>query len=410
MHAFRVAQSSAKPAPHERPAQRTLQKLLIELEKGSTTLSAALRRAKSGPPTGTGPEIHKQLTEQGTVENPRLIEPMGIVPTDPSAYPAAPRLPATDNAWSKRRVFVAGLLRALPSERCAGVDGIPNDLVRVLLTLKDFQGVDVLIKAVTALGSDRVLFGPACASLRELLGRRRGAAFEKPHKPGKYRILDLPPWLLNMYCRYTVRWEKTTLREAIEPYQLGFAPGGPDAFVHIAYEPHLFALCKGATDIVTIHCDVKQNYPDTDYATAFAIVRERAPHLLRMLRLLASGDTISVQRPDTSFHDVLRRTNGFGQGVAGSAAIANLVVGELTRRVHADLVSFYNDCKLPLPDGGDSPCPSLTVTACHDNLLLHVHKDAVGKALALLRTHAAQLKYRLDDWGVFLHGDRSARG
>jgi len=152
----------------------------------------------------------------------------------------------------------------------------------------------------------------------------------------------------------------------------------------------------------------KNHYPDTDFTVAAEALRSLAPSLLRIARLASRPGLISVKRPGTDIFDVVsQRTNGYAQGLACSSAIAGVTVSLLASRVRTRLLTYYTQNKLPLPS--EIPLPTLSVAACHDNIILHVHRDAAGTAIKYLNEEASRLKYRLDDWVIQLHGNSDAR-
>eukprot|EP00035_Acanthoeca_spectabilis_P018238 m.385045 g.385045 ORF g.385045 m.385045 type:complete len:806 (-) comp16737_c2_seq7:1174-3591(-) len=341
---------------------------------------------------------------------------VGEFPVDSANIPAPRPLPDSDDndGWYELRTFAKNLLRKLPLDTAPGVDGVPNVLVSSLLRLDDDRAADLIIQSVHRLDDDFIQTDPATAPLRAILRRTKGSAFEKPNKPGQYRIIDQPCWLTGMYCRYTTRWHKEDVCSRIEPFQLGLSSGGPDAFVHIASEPHLKAIRDVESEsIVTIVADVKQNYPDTDHRVAAACLSQFAPELLRMARLVSAPGSISVRRFGSTSVDLLKRENGYGQGLAASASIANVVVATLAKRVHARLLEVSQAKKFVPQDDDDAAHAGsvlqLCVTACHDNLLLHVHPLDVRAAVQILREEARKLHYRLGDWGILPTGPTETR-
>ncbi|MEC8483549.1 MAG: hypothetical protein VXY99_06995, partial [Pseudomonadota bacterium] len=191
----------------------------------------------------------------------------------------------------------------------------------------------------------------------------------------------------------------------MEPFQFGLPSGGPDAFAAVAWEPFLLTENSISKQIVTLEVDIKQNYPETDLEIAASVLSNNFPWLSRAARTVYSPSIITVRRPDSKLVDLIPRLNGLSQGLSASSAIAGAVISELVQTVRKKLIQFYLANGLPLPENNDdAPTPWLTVVACHDNLLLHVHRSAASYAINTLRHVAKSMKYRLDDWGIFLHG------
>ena len=170
--------------------------------------------------------------------------------------------------------------------------------------------------------------------------------------------------------------------------------------MHIAQEGFFH---KNRNEIVTIGTDVKQHYPDTDWNTAATALKETAPELLRLHKFLANSSIISTSQHSSSKTDILTRTNGLGQGWPGSSAIAGSVVALLAKKVYNALQVFYKEHNL------NQDTTLLSVTACHDNIVVHVHSSAAYFALEQLRSTAASLYYRLSDWEIYLHGNSENR-
>lgn len=158
-------------------AHDDLRRILQEVEKGRCKPSEAVRRGTQGPPTGAA-------------EHPRLIPVHGKFPTNLDC-PAPFTIPNADdtNAWYNLRIMVTQLIRDLPLDRSAGVDGVPNSMIASLLRLKRFGGADMLVRTFQALDSDAFQTDDAHACARACMTRSKGAAFEKPNKPSKFRGL-----------------------------------------------------------------------------------------------------------------------------------------------------------------------------------------------------------------------------
>lgn len=409
LHSMRPVPAPRRDNSDAVTAQRELVRLLQDAESGRRTTSSLLRKEHEGLPAGAGKEIHKQLTSYLPPENPRICPVVGLFPDD-IELPPAPTMPTEGKALQEALWQAIKMLRNLDTSKAAGPDGISNRILASLLRLKDHAGAEMLLNSSFTLMRDD-LFSERSAPLLHAVRRAKGSAFEKPLKPGKFRILDLPTWLLAFHARHSKGLESDHVRQNIEPYQLALTSGGPDALAHIAFEPPMAekAGFNNIHHIVTIVVDVKQCYPETDAHTTAEACKELMPRLLRLARVCFAKSHISSQQPGTNEFDVNVRRNGLGQGLPASSILSAVLTAKLLKAVDADLTEFYDNNNLYLPQDHDNPAPTLTVTGCHDNFLLHVHRDAVQFAIQQLKAHARNLKYRLDDWGVYLHGTTEQR-
>ena len=382
-----------------------LRRIMRNADKGITSIKDTLKPPRTASAGDTAGHFRAQLNDKGSTDAPRLCptaadhSQIADPPTPPISLAAVLDTP---EAYDEAKKLLTQLLRDLDPSKAAGPDRLNNTVPQYMLRLTHGPAnlLDMLIAYDTFFAATDILppcLQPFCHTV--------GLSFEKPNKPGKFRIIDIPTYFHSLYQRLLVKWHAATVSHNLLPYQLCLTPGGPDALVEFAqsaasHDPSAtdrIQNAPGGPEMVTLMADVVQHYPDTDMGSTLQLIHESAPELTRLAHAAFQPHIIVCHDNDNKTTTLERRTNGLCQGSPASSALAGIKVAHLLRIATAGVQHNNN---------GNLPCQFL---ACHDNIVISCHVDLVPIVVEQLVAAAAADLYRLNDWALMLFGSTPQR-